>query len=230
MGENDINHWQVKSTPEDVAFAARDIIIDAAHRAIHSRGIFKLVLAGGTTPELVYRLLTKESCHWEKWHLYLGDERCLSVNDSERNSQMVQRTLLNKIDFPQQNIHFIPAELGAIEAATKYEEIVSLALPFDLVMLGMGEDGHTASLFPTHQHSESEQVHAVFNAPKPPADRVSMSIGALSKNRTLLRLITGSNKKECIDQWRNGKDLPIAAITTLGFEITLLDQSTLGTT
>ncbi len=230
MEIENMNHWHVKPTPEDVALAARDSIIDAAHEAIHTHGLFKLVLAGGTTPERVYSLLAKESCHWEQWQLYLGDERCLPINDPERNSQIIQRTLLDKIDFPKQNIHFISAELGAIKAATKYEQIINLALPFDLVILGMGEDGHTASLFPDHQHIESERVHAVFNAPKPPTDRVSMSITALSQNRTLLRLITGANKKDSVEQWRKGKDLPIAAITTLGNEITLLDQSTLGTT
>ncbi len=223
-------HWHVKPTAEEVALAARDIIIDAAHRAIHVHGIFKLVLAGGTTPERVYSLLTKETCHWEKWQLYLGDERCLPIHHPQRNSQIIQRTLLDKIDIPRQNIHFIPAELGAVKAAAKYQQIINLASPFDLVILGMGEDGHTASLFPNHQYIESELVHAVFNAPKPPAERVSMSMTALSQNRTLLRLITGANKKDSVEQWRKGENLPIATITTLGNEITLLDQSTFGDT
>ncbi len=225
-----MNHWHVKPTPEEVALTARDIIIDAAHHAIHTHGVFKLVLAGGTTPERVYSLLAKEICHWEKWQLYLGDERCLPIHHPQRNSQIIQRTLLDKIDFPKQNIHFIPAELGAIKAAKEYQQIINIALPFDLVIVGMGEDGHTASLFPNHQHNKSELVHAVFNAPKPPAERVSMSITALSQNRTLLRLITGANKKDSVAQWRKGKNLPIATITTFTNEMTLLDQSTLGIT
>ncbi|MCK5813098.1 MAG: 6-phosphogluconolactonase [Cocleimonas sp.] len=228
MGENEINNWQVKPTANDVALAARDIIVDAAAQAIQARGIFKIVLAGGTTPKQIYSLLAEESCHWEQWRIYLGDERCLPVDDPERNSQMIESTFLDKVDFHHKNIHFIPAELGAVEATAEYEQIVHAALPFDLVMLGVGEDGHTASLFPEHQHNENEWVHAVFNAPKAPADRVSMSTASLSQNRTLLRLITGASKYDAVKQWGDGKDLPIARISTLDNEITLLDQSATG--
>ncbi len=228
MGANEESRWLIKSTAEEVALAAQDIIVNAAQQAIHARGIFKIVLAGGTTPERVYELLANLPCHWEQWRIYLGDERCLPINDPERNSQMIQHTLLNKIDFPHGNIHFIPAELGAIEAAAEYQQIVHPALPFDLVLLGMGEDGHTASLFPNHQHNETESVHAVFNAPKPPAERVSMSSTSLSQNRTLLRLITGANKATAVQGWQNGEELPITKITTLGNEITLLDQAATG--
>ena len=225
MGANKINNWQVKPTAEEVALLARDIILDKAQQAIHARGIFKIVLAGGTTPKRIYELLAKESCHWEQWRIYLGDERCLPKNDSERNSHMIQHTLLDKVDFPHKNIHFIPAEQGAAKAAAEYEQMVHPALPFDLVMLGMGEDGHTASLFPEHKHDTSELVHAVSNAPKPPSDRVSMSTSSLSQTRTLLRIITGASKSDSINLWQKGKDLPIAAITSIGDDIILLDQS-----
>ena len=228
MGANKESHYLIKSTTKEVALAAQDIIVNAAQQAIHARGIFKIVLAGGTTPERVYELLANLPCHWEQWRIYLGDERCLPVEHPERNSQMIQRTLLNKVDFPQGNIHFIPAELGAREAAAEYQQIVHPALPFDLVLLGMGEDGHTASLFPNHQHNQTEWVHAVFNAPKPPAERVSMSSASLSQNRTLLRLITGGNKYRAVKDWQSGKKLPITKITTLGNEITLLDQAAIG--
>ncbi len=225
MGASKINNWQIKPTAEEVALLARDIILDKAQQAIHARGIFKIVLAGGTTPKRIYELLAKESCHWEQWRIYLGDERCLPINDSERNSYMIQQSLLDKIDFPHKNIHFIPAERGAAKAAAEYEQMVHPALPFDLVMLGMGEDGHTASLFPEQQHDASEWVHAVSNAPKPPSDRVSISAASLSQTRTLLRIITGANKSDSINLWQKGKDLPIAAITSIGDDIILLDQS-----
>lgn len=225
MGANKINNWQVKPTAEEVALLARDIILDKAQQAIHARGIFKIVLAGGTTPKRIYELLAKESCHWEQWRIYLGDERCLPITDSERNSHMIQQSLLDKVDFPHKNIHFIPAEQGAKNAAVEYEQVVHPALPFDLVMLGMGEDGHTASLFPRQQHDASELVHAVSNAPKPPADRVSISAASLSQTRTLLRIITGASKSDSINLWQKGKDLPIAAITSIGDDIVLLDQS-----
>ena len=225
MGANKINNWQVKSTAEEVALSARDIILDTAQRAIHARGIFKIVLAGGTTPKRIYELLAKESCHWEQWRIYLGDERCLPIDDSGRNSLMIQHTLLDKVDFPHKNIHFIPAELGAKAAAVEYGQMVHPALPFDLVMLGMGEDGHTASLFPEHEHDTNEWVHAVNNAPKPPSDRVSMSVASLSQSRTLLRIITGASKSDSIKSWQKGQNLPITAITSIGDDIILLDQS-----
>lgn len=225
MGANKINNWQIKPTSEEVALLARDIILDKAQQAIHARGIFKIVLAGGTTPKRLYELLAKESCHWGLWRIYLGDERCLAKNDSERNSHMIQQSLLNKIDFPHKNIHFIPAELGAVKAAAEYEQMVHPALPFDLVILGMGEDGHTASLFPKHKHNASELVHAVSNAPKPPTDRVSMSAASLSQTRTLLRIITGASKSPSVNLWRKGEDLPIATITSTGEDVILLDQS-----
>jgi 6-phosphogluconolactonase len=228
MGVNEMNNWQIKSTAEGVALAARDIIVDEAERAIHAHGVFKIVLVGGTTPKKIYGLLAKESCDWEQWRVYLGDERCLPSDDDERNSKMIQRTFLDKINFHHKNIHFIPAELGAVEGAAEYEQMIHLALPFDLVMLGMGEDGHTASLFPDHQYNKKEWVHAIFNAPKAPADRISMSTESLSQNRMLLRLVTGASKQDAVEQWRAGGDLPIAKITTLGDEITLLDQSANG--
>lgn len=229
-GRKEMNNWQIKGTADDVALVARDIIVDAAKRAIHAHGVFKIVLAGGTTPQKIYRLLAKESCHWERWRVYLGDERCLPIDDDERNSKMIQRTFLDNINFHHNHIYFIPAELGAVKGAAEYEKIVHAALPFDLVILGMGEDGHTASLFPDHQHHKKEWVHAVFNAPKAPADRVSMSVESLSQNRTLLRLITGVSKQDAVEQWRNGQDLPIVRITTLGDDIILLDQSASGKT
>lgn len=221
--------WIVMLTADDVALQARDIIMQAANKAIEDRGIFKIVLAGGTTPEKVYRLLAEESigtqaCDWKRWHLYLGDERCLSIDDPQRNSQMVKRTLLDKVDIPNGNVHFIAAELGAKEAARRYQKTIEQALPFDMVILGMGEDGHTASLFPGHRHRTDELVHAIHDAPKPPPDRVSLSVRALSENKNLLIIVTGSSKRESVEKWYEGEDLPIAAISTLGTVNILLDH------
>jgi 6-phosphogluconolactonase len=81
-----------------------------------------------------------------------------------------------------------------------------------MVLLGMGEDGHTASLFPNHHHDENELAHAVYNSPKPPPERVSLSAKALSNTQQLLFLITGANKQDAVKAWRTGANLPVATI------------------
>jgi 6-phosphogluconolactonase len=116
------------------------------------------------------------------------------------------------VAIPDSQIFTIPAELGPEPAAKKYQQIVASALPFDLVLLGMGEDGHTASLFPGHQHQENELAHAVYNSPKPPPERVSISAKALSNTQQLIFLITGTNKQEAVKNWRSGQELPVATI------------------
>jgi len=219
-------NWKVLETANKVAETARDLILQAAKKAIIDNGKFKIVLAGGTTPENVYRLLAKENCDWQHWHFYLGDERCLPIDDSERNSQMAQKTLLSKIDINEKNIHFIPAEKGAYDAAKDYEAVIKNALPFDMVLLGMGEDGHTASLFPEHIHDQKELVHAVYNAPKPPPERVTLSRRTLSQNNNLLIMITGASKKKMVEMWKSGEKLPVSSIDSLRREnsFILLDK------
>jgi 6-phosphogluconolactonase len=89
---------------------------------------------------------------------------------------------------------------------------VAAALPFDMVLLGMGEDGHVASLFPGHEHAQNELVHAVHNSPKPPSERVSISAGGLSTSHEVIFLITGSNKQKAVNRWKQGEDLPVGSI------------------
>lgn len=218
--------WITLQTSDDVAYAVRDEILLAANDAIKDHGEFRIVLAGGSTPEQVYDLLAKEDCDWGHWSIYLGDERCLPIDDPERNSQMIQRILLNKTSIPENNIHFIPAELGPVEAARLYSEATKHSLPFDLVMLGMGEDGHTASLFPGHIHNDLEELsHAVYDSPKLPLERVSLSASCLSNNQKLLIMTTGEGKKKAIKQWLEGAALPVSTITSQGEVKIFLDQA-----
>ncbi len=206
------SRWHTLETAEDVALAACRQILNAATSAISERGKFKLVLAGGSTPEKVYRLLAGSDADWANWHIYYGDERCLPADHQDRNSLMASQVLLDKVAIPASQIFTMPAELGPEVAADRYKLAVSKAGTFDMVLLGMGEDGHTASLFPGHQHPQDELVHAVYNSPKPPPERVSISAKALSNTRALIFLITGANKQEAVKLWRSGADLPVAAI------------------
>ena len=218
-------HWQVFPEADDVANEALRLILKVSRESIDTHGVFRIVLAGGTTPKKIYELLAEQSCDWEKWHLYLGDERCLPENDPERNSQMIRASLLVKINILEANVHFIPAEVGAELAARRYAEEIATETPFNLVMLGMGEDGHTASLFPDNVHEPNQVIHAVHNSPKPPKERISMSAQTLSNNEYLLIIVTGENKREAVAQWKKGENIPVSSITTLRNKIVMLDQA-----
>ena len=223
-----VSHWHLFDDAPGVAREAARRILKAADRAITAQGRFSIVLAGGGTPESTYRLLVDADTDWSKWHIYFGDERCLPVDDAERNSVMASSAWLDHVAIPDKNIHPIPAELGAEAGASAYSILIADTVPFDMVLLGMGEDGHTASLFPGQIHSDSELVHAVHNAPKPPPDRVSLSRNALSDCRELLILVTGAGKKEAVIRWKQGEDLPIANIGAHDTVDILLDKDASG--
>lgn len=204
--------WHRYADAAALAAATVDRIQTAAAAAIAKRGWFRLVLAGGGTPELSYRVLAETSEDWARWEIWFGDERCLPPEDPARNSRMAARAWLDRVPLPAANIHPIPAELGPERAAERYAAELASALPFDLVLLGMGEDGHTASLFSGQIHPSDRLVLPVHNAPKPPPDRVSLSLSALSAARELLILVSGHGKRAAVQGWRAGGDLPVAQV------------------
>ena len=220
--------WHELNNAETVAQSAVHRILAKAQEAISHRGIFKLVLAGGTTPKRIYEILAEQQQQWSKWHLFIGDERCLDINDPERNSLMIKQTWLDKIDLPphflEENFHPIKAELGPEKGAEDYAETIKSFIPFDLTLLGMGEDGHTASLFPGQQHNENEITHAVYDSPKPPPERVTMSKQTLAHSEQVMILITGSGKKEAVQKWQAGEVIPIAQIEAMNGVDILIDQ------
>ncbi len=201
-------NWIPFDSIDLLAEAACQRILTAAEKAIAAHGSFKLVLAGGTAPVKAYQLLAKQTLDWSQWHIYYGDERCLPVDDAERNSLVAEQKWLNLVDIPKNQIYPMAAELGAEAGAKHYADIVAAADKFDLVLLGMGEDGHTASLFPGHVHNLDELTHAVHNSPKPPADRVSISAKALSNTQELIFIVSGA-KHDAVNAWKNKEDLPV---------------------
>ena len=217
-------NWQTFGSAEDVAQYALNQILTKAQEAISKQGVFKLVLAGGTTPKRIYELLAEQDQPWSKWRLFIGDERCLPADDSERNSLMVHQAWLNKVGFPEDNFFPIEAEKGPERAAVEYADTIRTFLPFDMTLLGMGEDGHTASLFPGHLHNENELTHAVFDSPKPPPERVSLSNRALCDSDQVLILVTGAGKKAAVKQWQLGAALPVAQIDSHHGVQVLLDE------
>lgn len=206
--------WRLFSDATLLAEQATKDILSAAQDAIQNKGSFHIVLAGGTTPKHVYKQLAGSNTDWQHWHIYLGDERCLPADDAERNSVMAQECLLQHVSIPESQIYFMPSELGPEKAAEAYQETLSSLDSFDMVLLGMGEDGHTASLFPGHVHDLKQLVHPVFNAPKAPPERVSLSSACLSNNANLLIFITGQSKHERVIDWISDVSMPITTIKT----------------
>lgn len=207
--------WHVHESLDDLAEAAARAIAAAAARAIDERGLFSIVLAGGSTPRGVYARLVGLETSWERWAIYFGDERCLPAGHAQRNDTMADEVWLEHVPLAARRIHRIAAELGADAAAAAYaRELAGLGL-FDLVVLGLGEDGHTASLFPgqpTGQERGAPDVLAVHGAPKPPASRVTLSAARLSRSRTVYLLVTGPAKRAALEHLRDGVDLPIRSV------------------
>ena len=216
---------EILTSAEAVAARASELILGAANAAIDRRGAFSLVLAGGTTPAACYRRLATAQADWLSWHLYFGDERCLEPTDPQRNSVMAAKLLTNKVPIPVRQVHPIHAERGPDAAARDYEATIRSTLPFDLVVLGMGEDGHTASLFPGHRHPADRLVVPVHGAPKPPPERVSLGAPAIDGCRQLLVLVTGAGKRPAMQRWREGDDLPIARLAKGDHTTVLLDEA-----
>jgi len=201
------------SSQKNLDINAAQYIIEKAKIAIREKGSFSLVLSGGTTPVNVYKLLAKEQVNFDKWHIYFGDERCFPLDHLERNSNIAKSTWLSKVNILKSNIFIIPAELGNSEGALAYEKLLDNNKPFDLVMLGLGDDGHIASLFPSHQWDNSKQVVSVSNSPKAPSDRISLTPSRLSNTQDVLFLISGKNKVNAFKQWKEGVDLPANLIS-----------------
>jgi 6-phosphogluconolactonase len=207
--------WHNYSTISELEQATVQSILYAAQQAIKQRGGFRIVLAGGTTPRRVYESLRKADADWATWHVYFGDERCLPPDHAERNSRMAASAWLDHVAIPAEQIHPMPAELGAEAAASSYTQTVNGIEQFDLVLLGLGEDGHTASLFPNHEWGntpDSPAAISVHDAPKPPPDRVSLSAHRLNATHQLMFLVTGESKRQAVKDWRNGVNIPAAAI------------------
>ena len=181
---------RVLDDPEAVAAEAADLVA----RAIEG-GLRTLVLAGGSTPRRSYQLLAPRDLPWGRVTVLFGDERCVPPDDPESNYRMAREELLDRVH--PGSVHRMPAELGADAGASLYEPVVASLSPLDLVLLGMGPDGHTASLFPGGAALDAAgHAVAVHGAAKPPPDRVSLTLRALREARRTVVLVTGADKAE----------------------------------
>jgi 6-phosphogluconolactonase len=187
-----------------VARSAAALFTETVSGALAARGVAHVALAGGTTPERTYRLISRAS--WEGVELWFGDERCVGPEDAESNYAMVAKALLPHCVGAL--VHRMVGELGAEAAALAYDAELRARVAgdadgvpvFDLILLGIGEDGHTASLFPGNPALELRGVACVpvHDAPKPPPDRVSLSLEVLRAARSCVLLASGTGKAAAI--------------------------------
>lgn len=203
----------IHADADELAAAVAKRIAESARQAIVASGMFRIALAGGETPRRCYAQLCNIALDWQRIQVYFGDERCLPEGDAKRNDSMALATLLSQVPIPQQNIHRIAAELGAEEAALHYDELLAATPPLDLVLLGLGEDGHIASLFPNHPALNS--IHfavAVHGAPKLPADRVSLGLKAINAAQRRLFMVSGAAKHQALMNIMQDMQLPAARV------------------
>lgn len=189
----------VLATAEEVAEAA------AAEIAEELRGGARtLVLTGGTSPKRCYELLSELDAPWGRVAVLFGDERCVPPLDPESNYRMAKESLLDRIH--PATVYRIPAELGPDEGADTYAEVVASTAPFDVVLLGVGEDGHVNSLFPGHKALKATGLTAgIHDSPKPPPRRVTMTFEAIRDAKKTLVIATGAGKADAVAMARRGE-------------------------
>ncbi len=190
-------------------------VLHIAGKAIGAKGSFSIVLTGGNSVLELYKILSISHSVWDKWHIYLTDERCLPINDKDRNDHVINGVWLNNGKIPTKNIHFIKTELGCDASANNYEKELKNVKSFDIVLLSIGEDGHAASLFPNHQYDISKNVVVENDSPKYPKDRVSMSFSRLNQADNVFKVVNGVSKQRAVDLWLQENNLPIGQITGL---------------
>jgi 6-phosphogluconolactonase len=184
--------FTVLDSPEDVAAAAAADIAEALREGARS-----LVLAGGRTPQRCYELLSHMDIEWGRVTVLFGDERCVPPGHPDSNYRMARESLLDRVS--PATVHRMPAELGPDEGADLYAHIVASVAPLDVVTLGVGEDGHTASLFPGHPALKATAlVVGIRDSPKPPPQRVTLTLTALQSARRVIILATGAGKAEAV--------------------------------
>ncbi|MCL4545698.1 MAG: 6-phosphogluconolactonase [Chloroflexi bacterium] len=190
----------------DVAEVSSQRIVAVARQAVQKRGLFTLALSGGSTPKLLYERLAslprQSGIPWRQTHIFFSDERCVPPSSPESNCHMASEALLSRIAIPEDNVHRMRGEMSPPEAAALYEEELrsvfgSSQLPrFDVLLLGLGEDGHTASLFPGVSLSADDQhlVAAVFVS-KLSTWRLTFTPRVINAAAHVIFLVTGTAKR-----------------------------------
>ena len=220
----------VFETAEQLALAAAERFVEYSNELQDMTERFSVALAGGNTPRGVYELLATEQfknrVKWSQAHLFFGDERCVPPEHPDSNYAMAYEALISRVPIPAKNVHRILGESNPNEGALEYENelrafFAGLAWPrFDLVLLGMGEDGHTASLFPdlAALKETSRWVVATRNE-QSGQERITLTVPLFNHARRIMFLVTGKKKaqrlKEVLRPQPGSEQLPVQAITPI---------------
>ena len=203
---------RIQSNSQAVAEAAAEFILEIGREAVRAKGRFILALSGGTTPEILYRVLASPAfAHrfdWSRATFFFSDERCVSPNDPRSNYALADKALFAPLNIPPSQIYRMAGESSDPQAAaSEYEQQLRLATntvssvppSLDLILLGLGEDGHTASLFPGSPIlRDYRRAIAATQSPKDPPHRLTMTLAAINRASVVLFLTTGSGKAEIV--------------------------------
>jgi 6-phosphogluconolactonase len=204
-------NYRVFSTPAAVARAAAELFTSAAVKAVASRGLARIAISGGSTPEAMFELLAAEpfvaQVPWNKLDLYWVDERCVPPDNAESNYRMTREALLSKVPLPAERVHRMEGELEPEVAAARYESTIRNTFKlegaetptFDLILLGMGDDGHTASLFPhTEALNDLSHIAIANHVPQKDTWRVTLTWPVINQGREVVFLIEGAGKAQVL--------------------------------
>lgn len=193
----------------ELAKAVAEFIVKIANDAIDANGRFVIALSGGHTPETLYSSLCTEPYQgriaWDKTFVFWGDERCVPSDNEQNNARMAKMLLLDHVDLPPSNIYPVPVDVAPKEAAAAYENSIIQFFGeepprFDLILLGLGENGHTASLFPGTivLTGHGRLVEEVF-VPEQNMYRITMTATLINQACNILFLVTGNGKSEILN-------------------------------
>ncbi len=205
---------RVFDTPSDTARGFAEYLLKQ-HK---QKEKLNIALSGGSTPKLLFNLLATEyqdQFDWSKLHFYWGDERCVPPTSTESNYKMTNDLLLSKVEIPESNIHRVLGENDPEQEADRYAKEIAEQLPslkgiprFDIIILGMGEDGHTASIFPHEiELIKDSRVCAVGTNPDSGQKRVTLTGSTINNAASVCFLVTGKGKAEKVDEIFNTKGL-----------------------
>lgn len=199
---------RIFSTPQTLGQAAAGLVARLSEQAVAERGRFTVALSGGSQPKMLCPALVAEPLRrqvdWPAWHVFWADERCVPLSDPESNYRLARAYLFDQVAIPSAQIYALTGSLEPAAAAEAYQAVLAQVfqptagqLPrFDLILLGMGEDGHTASLFPQHPLlQETERwVAPIFDSPKPPLRRITLTLPVINNARQVVFLAAGAGK------------------------------------